>query len=739
VKKRRESIICLFAVVACCHLGAFADPLTGVVESADGSEPSDYVPAMLSNGRLNVFCDYTLSTPGQKEAYVKKNLRPGIWWEGRRYGDNNGVASRFGYQFFPQGLLFTTLEANGKSLGAPTKWRQALDLKGAVSTVTADYAQGVRLEGEMFVPQAANVLALKQTVSSRDGGEVTVGVRFDAPSGERLVGSWKAEDGAAVWSMTAYARFVSHETITVRPADGSDCLVLLRGGSAHLVRTLRLEPGAPQTLTWYVVYADDLAAKLPAVTRAPANPAKLPDYDALRAAHVADWSAYFAESALDVPDARLRALSDMARYHLRCNRTEWSIPVGVIQSHWQGRIFAFDEMYGVQGLLSAGHFSTAKVAPDFRFATLRNACLRNNKNNNDPFYGVGARWVWEAAEGNDVESGPLGYWDDHIFHSAAVAQTVWTYYRYTDDLDYLKAKGYDVLRECALFFRRLYVQDMPDGTSFVTKCTDLERLGAGKDHAFMTTCGVIMTLRAAADAADLVGKDADLAKDFRACATRLVASLPEKDGRYIAYPSCTDESMGTLAGFFPFRTFDRSNATQVRSVRHFLENGEAFGNMYDTGKRICPWYAATMALAALRAGDDRYPPARWLTEAFRSAGCWGEYWEINEPGVSEYRPWFMTAAGNCLYAVNQLFVADMEGAVYLAAGVPKDWKDYAFRLPAPGGVEVDMAVKGGVLERLMLRVKNPKAGRSVRLVLPAALGGATVDAALDRAVVTVRP
>ena len=729
----------LCAAVAFAALRTFADPLTGVVASPDGAMPADYVPAMLSNGRLNVFCDYTLSTPGQKACYVKKNLRPGIWWEGRRYGDNNGVAGRFGYQFFPQGLLSTTLAADGKPLGGPTTWRQRLDLKNAVSTVSSEYAQGVRLDGEMFVPQAANVIALKQTVSCASAREVTVGVRFDAPSGERLVGAWTTEAASAVWRMTAYARFVSHETITVRPADGAACTVSVRDGSAHLARTVRLRPGEPQTLTWYVVYADDLAAKLPVVTRAPANPATLPPYGALRAAHVADWAAYFAESEIEVPDARIRALSDMARYHLRCNKTEWSIPVGVIQSHWQGRIFAFDEMYGVQGLLSAGHFSTAKVAPDFRFATLRNACLRNNKNSQNPFYNVGARWVWEAAEGNDVESGPLGYWDDHIFHSAAVAQTVWTYCRYTDDLGYLKEKGYDVLRECALFFRRLYVQDMPDGTSFVTKCTDLERLGEAKDHAFMTTCGVIMTLRAAADAADLVGKDAALAQDFRACATRLVASLPQKDGRYIPYPGCTDESMGTLAGFFPFRTFDRSNAVQVRSVRHFLENGEAFGNMYDTGKRICPWYAATMALAALRAGDGRFPPVRWLTEAFRSAGCWGEYWEINEPGVSEYRPWFMTAAGNCLYAVNQLFVADMEGAVYLAAGVPDDWADYAFRLPAPGGVEIDMAVKGGALGRLRLRVRHPKAGRTLRLVLPPSLGGEAVTVALDRPTVSVRP
>ena len=299
-----------------------------------------------------------------------------------------------------------------------------------------------------------------------------------------------------------------------------------------------------------------------------------------------------------------------------------------------------------------------------------------------PFYRCGARWVWEAAEGNDVECAPLGFWMDHIFQQAAVAQTVWTAYRYTGDRAYLAEKGYDVIRECALFFRRLQVIDLPDGTSFVTKCTDLERMGPGRERAFMTTCGVITTLRAAADAADILGKDADLAADFRACAERLVASLPARYGRYVAYPGCTEESMGTLAGFYPFHTFDRSNAKQVAAVAHFLQNG---------------------------AGNAAFPAVRWLQEAARSAGCWGEYWEINEPGVSEYRPWFMTAAGNVLYAICQLLVADMEGGVHLAAGVPADWRDYSFRLPAPGGFEVRLAVKDGKVAAFSATPRAPGA------------------------------
>ena len=167
---------------------------------------------------------------------------------------------------------------------------------------------------------------------------------------------------------------------------------------------------------------------------------------------------------------------------------------------------------------------------------------------------------------------------------------------------------------------------------------------------------------------------------------------------------------------------------------YFLAQGAKGGNMYPTGKKICPWYAATMAMAALRAGEgERVEPL--LKEAARSAGVWGEYWEINEPGVAEYRPWFMTAAGNCLYAINQILLMEADGECRLAVGVPSTWKDYSFRLPAEGGYEVDCAVKGGSLASLVLRTRKPSAGKRVRLVLP---DGARCDVELSSPVVTIK-
>ena len=106
--------------VAAVAMGAWADVTVRTVTSKDGVEPTDYVPAMLSNGRLNVFMDYRLGIAPGSKALRKKRLSPGIFWEGRRLVDNNGAASRFGYQLLPQGSFRTRLVVDGTEQSTPT-------------------------------------------------------------------------------------------------------------------------------------------------------------------------------------------------------------------------------------------------------------------------------------------------------------------------------------------------------------------------------------------------------------------------------------------------------------------------------------------------------------------------------------------------------------------------------------------------------------------------------------------
>ena len=94
-------------------------------------------------------------------------------------------------------------------------------------------------------------------------------------------------------------------------------------------------------------------------------------------------------------------------------------------------------------------------------------------------------------ETNPDDCAKNGFWLEHIFHMSAVARSCRLVASYMDDDEYLRAKAYPVIRECARFFRNHCIYDMPDGSSFVCKCTDLERLKSGRERPFMTTCGAI--------------------------------------------------------------------------------------------------------------------------------------------------------------------------------------------------------------------------------------------------------
>ena len=119
------------------------------------------------------------------------------------------------------------------------------------------------------------------------------------------------EEAGAAWNMRAFGRFITNEKIAVVPG-GFVPSVSFKDGKATLVTKLRLAKGESRTLDWFVTYEDDLSKSLPIINPVPLDEGPLPSYDVLRAAHVADWARYFSASSIDVPDARIRAMSDMA-------------------------------------------------------------------------------------------------------------------------------------------------------------------------------------------------------------------------------------------------------------------------------------------------------------------------------------------------------------------------------------------------------------------------------------------
>ncbi len=681
---RLRSII-LFALAMGTFTSSFAEDW--MVRGSGATPPPRYVPPLVSNGELSMLVDWNC---GQRQTrYV--TMTPAVYWAGRRM--KAPEARLFSLGYFEWDVLI-----NAHAFSDPESWTQELDVKQAIMRVQQNYTNGLRMTSEVLVPLNQTVIAFRRTVTNTcaQPQTITLALRYTFPQTPWCPGEWQRDTTNAnvryTYHMLGYKAL--HGTLILDAGQAAEPTITKTG--ARLASTVTLQPYETRTLTFFITYADayDTPNYTPAFQQMRRD--LLADgFEGVRRSHVNAWSNYLSEGSITIPHARLQRMYDTAQYHLRANATRWSFPVGIFPSHWHGRFFGWDEVFCHQGLITSGHAAIAQRMPDFRKATLPKATYRV------AHYGAkgkfGAKYVWESLE-DGVEGAPPGFWNDHIFHMSNIALASWSHYLFTSNRAYLRDVGYPVILECARYFRSHWVYENPDGSMYIGKCTDLERLGPARERTFQTTCGAIYTLRAAARAAATLGCDDEERRDFETVAEKLCASLPVKDGFYEPYPGCAEMSVATLAGLTPYPIFDGANTIQKNTAYRFIREGRKYGNMYPVGNAICPWYASKMAIATTLL-EDNEEPIRLMTEAANTLGLFGELFEINEEKVVKC-PWFATASGNCVFALNQILLCNFNDELRLAMGVPVAWQDYAFQLPAWHGLKLSARIEQGRLRTL---------------------------------------
>lgn len=653
-----------------------------------GSEKiAQYHPPAAGNGQLSLMVDYQ----GGMTQRTWHQMTPTIWWAGRRYLTPHRELVPFGY--FEQEIY-----AGGQRLTEPVDWQQTLDVREACIRSRCDYAGGTAVCSEVFVHAQMNVIA----VTSRIDAALPSSAVF------RYTLARPGPDQFAPRHMTWTAKPEGRDSIEIDyqidgqlEYRGCMCIMADRPVQTSIERnsfTLRLDPGAAP-VSFFIIMIDQLASvDYQQQVQAIKTAIRRDGVNELRRSHLADWQVYWSESDICLPEQDIEAAYHTALYHLRCIATPWSIPVAIADTHWHGRYFAFDEHFGFLGLLTSNHRQQARRVSEFRFQGLDLAYRRASRYGQKLFQG-GARYPWETVETGE-EAAPAGFWLDHIFHMAHIALTVWHDYRYSGDTVFLRSQAYPVIKACAEFFLYQAVYTVADGRTIIGRCTDLERLGAAVENAYMTTCSAIATLRAAGQAAALLSLDADLAQTWLDTAERLLAHLPHDGGRYIPFPGCEQKSIAVMSGLFPYGVIPAADERQRLAIADYCRDESAYGNMYPVGQSVCTWYAAWKAVvyARLADGEKAYAATR---QGADTVGCFAEIYEINEPAVS-IKPWFSTAEGTFVQGVNEMLIQSDEDAVSIAPAVPRHWRSFAFRLPCVGGLLADVAVQDGRLTHLAI-------------------------------------
>ncbi|MDO5552853.1 MAG: hypothetical protein Q4G68_03750 [Planctomycetia bacterium] len=681
----------IFAAAFSCSTARSVEiPLALNTIQGNGSEmPKTYVPPVVSNGSVSMQVDWTAS---QRRQYS------GVWKAGRRYP--NPGASLIPFGWFEHFLTSDDTDAVLNS------WSQTLHVReGFVSSVC--HYSTCAVETTLVTPLDKDIIAIRHKITSTAKGQQKIKLSFvyhlcpplkKEGMPDKMLGnwSWNAEEQFAEFNYTVFGHPTSEGSILITA--GQELRYGTDKQTAVVSSEFPLAEGESKEVVFYVIYADsidganyrEMLANLHKYVNEHA-------YDDILASNTQLWNEYLSQSEVNIPEESIQRMYDTAQYRLRVNATRWSFPVGIAPQLWHGRYFGWDEMFCHQGLVTSNHLAIAQRCPDFRKAILNVATYRVGHYGRPGKYG--AKYVWEAME-DGSEGSPPGFWYDHIFNMSNVARSAWTQYLYSDDLDWLKTTGFPVILECARYFHTHWVYEDSNGELYIGKCTDLERLGPARDRPFMTTCGAIYAMRAAADAAELVGESSDETKEMRLVADKLEKFLPNDGNAYIGYKDCKEDTIATLGGLFPYDIFDASNTLQKNAAYKYIREGRKNGNMYPVGNSVCPWYAGKMA-AAMAILEDREEPVKLMREAAGSVGHFGELYEINEPAIVS-NPWFTTAAGNCVYAINQMLIHCKEKKIILLCGVPDAWQNFSFRLPAYGGIMVDAAVENGCLVRLDL-------------------------------------
>lgn len=379
--------------------------------------------------------------------------------------------------------------------------------------------------------------------------------------------------------------------------------------------------------------------------------------------HVEDWSELWKSDIEIAGDPESQRDVHSMLYHLYSFVREgsgYSIPpMGLSggSADYLGHIFWDAESWMYPPLLAL-HPELARSLLDYRFnrldAARRNAMLNGYR---------GAEFPWESAA-----SGEEDLWGEYLpreLHvTAVVALAAWDYYRVSQDRDWLRTRGFPLIKEAADFWTSA-VSRKTVGRYDVTHVVAADEYAVDVDNDAFTNGAVRANLTAATAAARVLGVEPNPQWDrvrqgipllkFSSGVTREHATyqgekIKQADVNLLAYPlrEITDPNqIRRDLEYYSSRVDDTGGPAMTKSI---------FATLYE---RLGE---PNKALALLKAGyqPNRRPPFGMLTES-----------------VVSDNPYFATGAGGILQALIFGF-AGLEitdtGLSQVPRSLPAQWK-----------------------------------------------------------------
>ena len=343
-------------------------------------------------------------------------------------------------------------------------------------------------------------------------------------------------------------------------------------------------------------------------------------------------------------------------------------PMGLSGLGYNGHVFWDTELWMYPAILVL-HPEIAKSLVEYRFQRLeaarRNAFSHGYK---------GAMFPWESAA-TGVEETPVwalsGPFEHHI--TACVGIAAWNYYCVTQDKNWLKEKGWMILKETADFWASR-VERNGVGKYEIKNVVAADEWAENIDNDAWTNAAAKAVLQYATAAAKIIGVDAD--KDWMNVANN-IPILKFDDG--ITKEHATYHGEGIKQADVNLLAYPLKEITDVKQIKRDLEYYEK--RVPNEGTPAMTQAIFTLLYARIGDGDKAY---HWFKDAYVP--------NLNPPFnvIAETKggtnPYFSTGAGGIIQSVLMGFGGleiTEKGITQIKSALPNQWKSIIITVVGP--------------------------------------------------------
>ncbi len=417
-------------------------------------------------------------------------------------------------------LLNMYLEIDGKRIGTgdATNMQQSLDMHHAAFTTTFDYADKASITYTYYsLRQLPFTVLMDVSITPKKNISITAASQMEAPDLLRDVENYYNETDrphvvislltSTAKSPTGKLQMCASNTFLFGEKHGEEPRVIheMWDNNMHLMKFNKtLQAG--QTYRYSVAGSSITSAH----DADPLNEAerltiyaKLEGRDRLLEAHNKAWDSLWKSDIIIDGDAQAQQDIHSMMYHLYSftrEGTDYSpSPMGLSGLGYNGHVFWDADLWMFPALLVL-HPELAKSMVEYRYNRLQAA---RQTAFNKGF--KGAMYPWESAA-TGVEETPVwalsGPFEHHI--TACVGLAAWNYYCVTGDKDWLREKGYSILKETADFWTSR-VERNGAGHYDIKNVVAADEWAENVDNNAWTNAAAKANLNAATQAAKLLG------------------------------------------------------------------------------------------------------------------------------------------------------------------------------------------------------------------------------------------